>query len=157
MNELIKKLQDKNYVRAFGLMKPEEQECFRKAKGNCLVYQGQTGILPLWTTGDGFNNTDTYAIKPDYQPEPEFVDIKIKENACSRAGYGKDVVWLGIFDRDCPFELPHFFTHLHCLSSMPRFREFWYQDIVTRISFTDDGIVATHKDEGKTVYARFRS
>jgi len=30
MSELINKLKDKKYVRAFGLMAPEEQECYRK-------------------------------------------------------------------------------------------------------------------------------
>ena len=28
MNKLIEKLKDKNYVRAFGLMTQEEQDCF---------------------------------------------------------------------------------------------------------------------------------
>ena len=75
MNEMIEKLKDKNYVRAFGLMTPEEQECFRKVgKKNCLCFHGAQwgeGMGDLYNGNDCFNYRFTYAIKPDYQFEPE--------------------------------------------------------------------------------------
>ena len=75
-NELIKRLKDKNYVRAFGLMTPEEQECFRKiGKENCYIYTSE-GTWACPYQSPGFANKWTYAIKPDYQPEPEFVDLE---------------------------------------------------------------------------------
>ena len=70
MNELIEKLKNKNYVRAFGLMTPEEQECLISVgKINCMWYS-----MHKWQDASdtsGFFDDFTYAIKPDYQPEPE--------------------------------------------------------------------------------------
>jgi len=72
MDNIIEKLKDKDYVRAFGLMKPEEQEVLESVGWqNRLVY-----ILNKWRTDSGKikgNEREdlTYAIKPDYQPEPE--------------------------------------------------------------------------------------
>ena len=82
MNDMIEKLKDKNYVRAFGLLEPEEQECLRKAGyKNCQKYQGKTGLRDFWQREEYFNNTDTYRIKPDYKPEPEPVDCEIHKKA----------------------------------------------------------------------------
>jgi len=82
MNELIEKLKDKNYVRAFGLMSEEEQECFKKVRSkNCVKLVGMDSI-PFniaWVEYVGsFNGGYTYAIKSDYKPEPEFVDLEIE-------------------------------------------------------------------------------
>ena len=73
MHELIEKLKDKDYVRAFGLMTLEEQECFRKVgKENLLVYHSDD----TWNLSicDSFSGNITYAIKPNYQPEPAYKD-----------------------------------------------------------------------------------
>ena len=154
MNELIEKLKDKNYVRAFGLMTPEEQECFRKAeKKNCLWYHGNGKIC--WSGNtlsiNTFDPQTTYAIKRDYQlePETEFVDIEIKKRDSQLNE------WLGIFDKDSPFELPHHFTHLHCLPSLPNFEKFFYAQGVTEhhISFE---CIANIISQFTKVYARFR-
>jgi hypothetical protein len=68
MNELIKKLKDKNYVRAFGLMKPEERECYQKVGSeNCIMFSS----LGWSTFKTEFVWINTYAIRPGYQPEPE--------------------------------------------------------------------------------------
>ena len=145
--ELIEKLKIKYYVRAFGLMLPEEQECFKEVgERNCLFYTN----LNQWSGQEhGFANSVTYAIKPDYQPEPEFQDVEI-----TRQGN-----WLGI-TRPWAEDYPHFpfdFTHLHCLPSLPKFKDFWYvTEQGNNWYFTNDGQVATYIDEGKTVYVRFR-
>lgn len=88
MNKIIEKLKDKSYVRAFGLLATDEQECIKKVgKSNCIIYDG---AISGWTTHhiteSVFCTTRTYAIKPDYQPEPEETDSLI----------GKTVV---VFDR----------------------------------------------------------
>ena len=145
MNELIKRLQDKNYVRAFGLMSPEEQKCFEKVtKHNCLFYSDCRGWV---NTGGLFMNGSTYAIKPDYQPEPEYVDLEIEEHE----GF------LGVWRNRAQYFLPHRFTHLHCLPSLPNFEGFWYQetDIIEHkmIMLVN---VATLVYEGHKVYPKFR-
>jgi len=112
---MIEKLKNKKYVRAFGLMKPEEQECFKKAgKVNCSHYNGDEWdpvCLGL------FNRNSTYAIKPDYKPEPEYKDIEITQQGN----------WLGI-TRPWAWDYSRFpfdFTHLHCLPSLPNFEGFY--------------------------------
>jgi len=75
MNKLIEKLKDKTYVQAFELMTPEEQECFRKVgKKNCVA-SGQSWARPI-VDGSDFYPKGTYAIKPNYQPEPEYKENK---------------------------------------------------------------------------------
>ena len=78
MNDLIEKLKDKKYVRAFGLMTPKEREYLREVgKENLLVLYGlphENGSV-YWKENE--HNPDnypalTYAINPDYQPEPEY-------------------------------------------------------------------------------------
>ena len=164
MNEMIEKLKDKDYVRAFGLMTPEEQECFEKVgKQNCLVYTNGG----KWEDAAKcpFSSGNTYAIKPDYQPEPEPVDLEITK--CSDA---KGVFWLGCWSEEHlkPFvdgvSLPHSFTHLHCLPSLPNFVCFWEETETDKDktgyrldkAFWIVGLAADKADEGKKVYARFR-
>lgn len=146
--EIIKRLQDKTFVRAFGLMEetlPGSQECYRKVgKENCLFYTGND-----WEQlkGVDFYN-ETYAIKPDYKPEPEFLDLEIIEQAG----------WLGVSRHDKVSHQP--FTYIHCLPSLPNFVEFYViaedlrPDLIVEIGIDD---VAQHIFEGKTVFARFRS
>ena len=149
MNEMIEKLKDKDYVRAFGLMKPEEQECLKKVrKENCVIFN-DTWALP-YQLCQPFENRFTYAIKPDYQPEPEFVDLEIVE--------GKDG-FLGVYNKE-PIPMTNFpFVHLHCLPSLPNFEGFYMPDpvITDGHEYLFIGTVARNIAEGKKVYARFRS
>ena len=143
MNDLIKKLKDKNYVRALGLMSPEEQKCFKEVgQDNCEVFCG----CNLWNNSicHRFLEVSTYAINPDYKPEPEFVNLEIV--------IGGD--WLGVHRADAEGKvvLPHGFTHLHCLPSLPNFVEFYYKYGIT-LSFIH---VAPKIFDGKKVFARFR-
>lgn len=133
--ELLENLQDKTYVRAFGLMSPEEQECYKKAtKGNCEIY-----IYPDWISQTAPNHTsfnfgDTYAIKPDYQPEPEHDNLEIKEVKEMLGTYEKGI-----------------FKPLYCLPSLPKFEGFWVDENPIPTDY-----VARNISLGKTVYARFR-
>ena len=160
MNAMIEKLKDKDYVRAFGLMKPEEQECLRKAGyKNCQKYQGQTGLKDFWQREEYFNNTDTYRIKPDYQPEPEFVDYLI-EVCDGEDGDESDLKsFLGVKHKlDNNPILPREHTYLYALPSLPNFECFWYDDIdrgrELPVAYQD---VANRIDKKDTVFARFRT
>jgi len=138
MNELIKKLKDKTYVRAFGLMTPEEQECLKKVgKDNCLIFTANSN----WKAGNWlcleFSRGLTYAIKPDYQPEPEFVDLEIVE----------DDGRLGVYQPESGQFIP-----LHCLPSRTGFEKFWWEDV----SYMPTTNVATRISKGHKVYARLR-
>jgi hypothetical protein len=105
MKNLIEKLKDKDYVRAFGLMKPEEQKVYRKVgKKNCIFYNSGGNWLEAINYGDNFSRNFTYAIKPDYQPEPEYDDYKLDKNLyeelrsikiASNLGNNKEPVWDG--------------------------------------------------------------
>jgi len=148
--ELIEKLKDKDYVRAFGLMKPEEQECLNKVgKINCLLWSCHSCWLPVNNTGP-FETRFAYAIKPEYQPKPAYINVEIEN---------KDG-WLGIDQSKTPFPLfikmPYSFTHLHCLPSLPNFFDFWYEPDTVRFNFDNIGRVSQLMAEGKKVYARFR-
>jgi len=148
--ELIEKLKIKYYVRAFGLMLPEEQECFREVgKGNCLWYYSNS-----WSgnsmSDNCFSNHMTYAIRPKYQPEPEFVDLEIIQQGN----------WLGItrpWAEDYS-RFPSDFNNLHCLPSLPNFEGFYMPDPVAKDGheYLFIGTVARNIAKGKTVYARFR-
>ncbi len=148
MQEIIEKLKDKTKVKAFGLMEPEEREVYKKAGNrNCLYYL----VKDSWpsTLSGNFLDANTYIIKPDYQPEPEFVDLEIvMTGGC----------WLGVWQED-DSPLPHQnFTQLHCLPSLPNFHCFWSGEIYTagRL-FWQTGTVASIKANGKKVWARFRA
>ena len=177
--EIIKRLKDKKFVRAFGLMEetlPGSQECFREVgKKNCLFYS-----LRGWGIADNeyFVNITTYAIRPNYQPEPD---------ACQYCGACRMVRPSGKWQYNClcddpgqrPKPEPEFvdleivktgpyyccligeeigtWEPIHCLPSLPNFKDFWYEtEKGNKWYFTNDGLVATYIYEGKTVYARFR-
>jgi hypothetical protein len=147
---VIEKLKDKNFVRAFGLMSPKEQEYLREVgKENLLVLYGipnkNGGVY--WKKSE--HNPDvypalTYAIKPGYKPGPEPVpvDLEIVE--------GKDG-FLGVYNKE-PIPMTNFpFVHIHCLLSLPNFKGFYIKgsDNVE----VEPQWVARHDN----VIARFRS
>ena len=75
MNELIERL--KSNEKPFGLLSKEEQECFNEiGMKNCEIYR-----YSKWNQAvhNIFHTDSTYRIKPDYQPEPEYDDLEIKE------------------------------------------------------------------------------
>ena len=155
MKDLIEKLKDKTYVRAFGLMSPEEQEVLEKVGiSNRLVlcHSGWDGdLFPI----RGKQRIHyTYAIKPDYQPEPEFVDLEIVRHA---EGTVEQTWWLGVW-ADKRAEIPNAFTHIHCLPSLPNFEGFWhdYDKKMGRRYFCNITEAAPKISEGHKVYARFR-
>ena len=140
MNELIEKLKDKNYVRAFGLMTPKEQECFRKVGiPNCELFCQDLHWDKLNSTDCDFGTLYTYAIKPDYQPEPEFVDLEI-----IRSGS-----WLG-----CVCTKPEGFYSLERLPSLPNFEGFKVIGNSELAILTEH--VAMHCNAKDKVIARFR-
>lgn len=74
MNELIEKL--KTNKTAFGLVALEEQECFIKVgTENCLHFDNN------WRdcSSAAFSSCIAYAIKSEYQPEPEQEPTKLTE------------------------------------------------------------------------------
>ena len=100
MKELIDRLKNKNYVRAFGLMKPEEQDVLESVGWmNRLVY-----IPKKWyPDGDKIKYRErthlTFCIKPGYQPEPELSKSLYEElrsiSIASYLGNYKEPVWDG--------------------------------------------------------------
>ena len=136
--EQIEKL--KNNEKPFGLLTPEEQECFRKvSKGNCLYV---SDMMKKWyqaPLAGEFCYGCTYRIKPDYQPEPEFVDLEIillkkrGKLGCSIDNYWHD---------------------LHELPSLPNFVGF--KRDYDKGCFLYLSNVARVVSENKKVFARFR-
>ena len=141
---IIEKLK-KNKM-AFGLLELEEQECFREVgKKNCLVYD----IKKTWDDKAPCQFTfwphETCRIKPDYQPEPDYVDLEIKKN-------GKWLgAWAGLGSISELFA--NEFAHLHCLPSLPNFEGFCVDDMPPRLCLE---AVARKISQGCKVYARFR-
>lgn len=146
---LIKKLKDPEQAQPFGIYEkyfPEKAAILKKAnKENCLLL-----IDNNWKNlnSGSFCKHMTYTLKPDYQPEPEYVDLEIELDdgfygACSDKG----------------ILLPFAFTHLHCLPSLPGFFCFWQEEKNEGYKDTEHispYVVATRIDGGMKVYARFR-
>ena len=143
--DLINQL--KNNEKALGLLSIEEKACFEKVgKENCLCYS-ESGWQEV---GIGtFLKSMIYAIKSDYQPEPEYVGLEIVK--CEQDS-GE---WLGVHSDGFSF-LPYQFTHLHCLPSLPSFVGFYYERAG---GITPGSIFATSVAkkirQGETVCARF--
>lgn len=55
---------------AYGLLEPEERECFEKVKKENTIYYMYDDSWKQ-SRGNSFCRADTYRIKPDYQPEPQ--------------------------------------------------------------------------------------
>lgn len=154
MKDLIEKLKDKDYVRAFGLMTPEEQECYRKVGvENCYVFFQDSGWVKVADRDDDdfIYPALTYRIKPDYKLEPEYVDLEIipitKE-------------WLGILkDRripnwptDCPFSIK-----LGDIPGMTKCEGFYTDKYSNGTLVEYQRISYRIEVEKKKVYARFRT
>ncbi len=150
MQEIITKLKDKTKVKAFGLMEPEEREVYEKVgKKNCLYYGGTiTEWIEVAVGYESFSSKDTYAIKPDYQPESEFVDLEIRQ--------AKD--FLGIeAGRSLGVLINGDFTRLGYLVDDPKFNGFCSGvSYIMREAFWIVGTVASIKENGKKVWVRIR-
>ena len=134
--DLIEKLKFNKI--AFGLLTPEEQECLLKIGNfNCLMYTEKK-----WCEANAFDADFTYTIKPDYQPDPEYVDLEIKESNYR----------LVVFIDTRIKELISEFTCISLLPSLPNFKCF--QDEGGGMLMFDD--VSTRISEGRKVYARLR-
>jgi hypothetical protein len=139
MNELIEKLKKNKVV--FGLLEPIEQTFLRGIGAeNCLVYAAGPEIWDT-ATEDDFCRGLTYAIKPDYQSEPEYVDVEIEVKG--RRLIATD--YSGILTGP---------TAIHMLPSLPNFEGFWKNNIHEHI-YLD--LVAMNVSKGRKVYARFRT
>ena len=153
MDAMIEKL--KKNEKPFGLLEPEEQAMIKDMMcgGHTLKYIGEKWIALIALDASCCYpvKSATYAIKPDYKPEPEFVDleIRVKSDGTWR--------WLGVPDCAGNYDwLPHHFTHLHCLPSLPNFAGFFWKDkIIIYSTYIDH--VANRIAEGHKVFARFRS
>ena len=147
---MIEKLKDNEAHRIFGDMSDEEQGCLAHIGNENLEYLSPSGSYGVnsfglsWTPKgksslmypDGI-----YRIKPDYQPEPEFVDLEIKSEQM-----------LGVYRREHKF-LPYNFTNLHYLPSLPNFAGFHREGLTVSL---DLEYVAKYIFEGKKVYAKLR-
>jgi len=151
--EMIEKLKDKDIAQAFGLLELREQEVMFKVGWKNRIVLTANG----WRDdSDKIANRErshlTFAIKPDYQPEPEFVDLEIVRDCRDSTDS-----WLGVWRKGHQF-LPHAFTHLHCLPSLPNFNKFWFTDDLTgkecKVLYSD---VSNARDQGNKVFTRFRT
>jgi len=144
MNELINKLKDKDYVRAFGLMLPEERKCFNEVgRNNCVVYCE----YDIWsgTKCGGFEHSSTYAINSDYQPETRDIPITQQKG------------WLGVDFWSYP-EIPSTcgFCHLHCIPSLPNFDGFECVNNHGEVIAIKIDDVSRRMSKSQKVIARFR-
>lgn len=119
--ELIAKLKDVNYVRAFGLMSEEEQRIYKEIGiNNCEMLSGFTpSRIPIWDS-DGlsaFVFLNTYRIKSYYQPLPEYEDIEIITTYIG--GHKELGIWFTLSE-DKREWIP-----LYKIPAMPKFKEFW--------------------------------
>ena len=73
---IIEHLKDKSTAQPFGLRTPEEQEIFRKAGKPNVLYYCVDGTWEILTNPDWCCDS-TYILRPDYQPEPEYIDIEL--------------------------------------------------------------------------------
>ena len=153
---IIEKLKDNKIAWMF--LSKEEQECLKQANEKGAVenlnYTGEwDSPEKIWTClSNGMNHI--WRIKPDYQPEPEYADVEIKE----------EEGWLGIKKEDWPkgLRLPvyygtRYFLHLYCLPSLPNFERFYYHADFGKTPSVGLVQVAAKMDQKHIVYARFRN
>lgn len=143
---LIEQLK-KDDVPALCFLSSEAREfLFKERKRGNVLTLCACGCEAQWVRADEeLSAHKVYRLKPDYKPEPEYVDLEIgfEGGFCGFYGACSDK---GIL-------LPFAFTHLHCLPSLPGFVGFFYDDLNFTARFEE---VATKKRDGKNVIARFR-
>jgi hypothetical protein len=133
--ELVEKLKNKDYVREFGRMSEEERELYKKVGArNCVRYSSVLSICG-WYDAFDFCERFSYAIKSDYQPEPEYEDVEIVNT-------GR----LGIYTPKGRW------TNLHEIPSMPNFDIFVYGMNHAECKYQN---IAKEIRSGKKVMARF--
>lgn len=124
--EIIEKLKDPKQAQPLCLRSKEEQKILIKAAPkNCLFLCDRLG----WT--------ENYILKPDYEPESEWMDVEVKV-----AGIRLQV---HVPDRGM--------WPIQSLPSFVKFIKFWRADDESTQAPED---VATLIYEGKKVFARFR-
>ena len=135
----------------------DEQDCMKQANDEGMIqnlkYDGDwEGFAKPWALlGHGSN--EIFRIKPDYQPEQEFVDLEIVKHSQVTV---EQNWWLGVWkysDLEEHKFLPHFFTHLHILPSLPNFEGFKEEHVEGTLAIER---IARYIHEGKKVFARFR-
>ena len=106
---IIEHLKDKSKAQPYGLRTPEEQAVLTTAgKKHALYLRGCTNAKWDKPVNDGspYYEDCTYILNPDYQPEPEFLDIEVvrvegeirlKEN-CPNSQY--TYLWWAQCDKD---------------------------------------------------------
>ena len=156
MNKLIEKLKDNEAHKIFADMSNEEQQVLWSLMAtNALQHLTEDMNWCQKSKESKLFNLSIYRIKPDYQPEPEFVDLEVVRHA---EGTVEQTWWLGVW-ADKRAELPHAFTHLHCLVSLPNFECFWNKipsPVDSENTFYCLGLVTKMRNAGHKVYARFR-
>lgn len=150
MNSVIETLKtNENPHRIFADMTPEEQACLRRVGPQNLRILVSSTQGPFWVDNGGspIQLHRVYSIKPDYQPqpEPETVDLEIEEYESG--------MWLGVYSDHRG--IPHHFTNLHELSSLPGFLGFYkYKEDGSECrTFID--YVSEEVGSGRKVIARF--
>ncbi len=146
---LIEQLKDPKQARPFGLLKkyfPQKARQIESAfPDGCLIHSARGEFFEMRATAREPSLNCTYILKPDYQPEPEYVDLEIELLANGFYGACKD--------KKCIGPLPYAFTPLHCLPSLLGFDH-----------FVSEGGQTLHLEHiaqtiriSKKVYARFRT
>ena len=94
--ETVERLKSKEWVRAFGLMSTEEQECYREVGvSNCDLFTGGGWSWPY--VGDQeFKRHMTYSIKAEYKLPPLLVYVPVEIDRAGRVccTYNRDTVLL---------------------------------------------------------------
>ena len=73
---IIEHLKDKSKAQPYGLRTEEEQAVLKKAgPANCIHATGNEHLE--WSQSKHTWAGAAYILKPDYQPEPEFIDIEL--------------------------------------------------------------------------------
>lgn len=141
--ELIEKLKDPKQAQPFCLRSEEERVILTKADpSNCLLMSGVNKWTPSRNHAS-LSTTDTYILKPDYEPEPEYEDIEV------------------VADVEGALRLSHAISgkfgqlRIDIISSRKDFVGFFYDINSTHDHCGTASRVAREIREGHKVYARF--
>jgi hypothetical protein len=158
--EMIGKLKKPTLAQPFGLLPESQQDILETAgKANCLYYGGsgwgQSGGSWPQSVGARFADDSTYILKPDYQPESEYVDVPVCQ------GYG---VYLGFSKSESTKDILPFldstlilrtFLNIHVVVSISTFVDFFVDAGTPGERPCRPEEVATKIREGYKVVARF--